>query len=921
MDTVQKDQEKNEKVFPPLLTQYFEIQSQYPEAIILMEVGSFFEVYGYQNLGYPRKFSQLLDITLTKKDKADEDSADMAGFPSITLNDNLKKLVELGETIVLVTQTEIVNEKGKRAFTRKIEKIISPGSIVENLSADKSNYFACVYEDKTSVGVALVDVSTGDVKISELTREDLEDFLNKVQPAEILICGSIQLNSNQYKTVSIKKNIEINKINSCGTVLAHVYEIDGPTSNPTFSISVLGLEKWRLGTLALSNLINHFSATDYNSALLKKLSKPKIYNGIQNLMIPLNGLRSLEIFDPQSLDHKESLLYVLDKCKTAMGHRKLRDWMTYPLIDINEIYQRYDKVDEFILKNQFYTEMKDIYDIQRLSRRMLVGRLFPHEVDHFISSCRISLNILKLEDETINYTKLKTIIEFLEKNLDIDNIGKVGGNHGFTFFKGLLYDKVKVYAEKLIKVEEQAKSVITDLENRIIPLYAQIKKGILEDDLELESQPSTDSLQMGSKKILRVEKKKDSFKLVGPKGLYKLAKTIKMSDKKTSVDITTTEWLKISEEWFNKESRYNSVCQKEWEEFQKEFVMQFGNDIFEIADKIAEIDVLTNFAKISLERDYIRPDLLDSSHAYFDFKNLRHPIVEESSFLIEDFVPNDISLDKFKDIMCIYGANSAGKSTLLKSIAVNIIMAQIGCFISAAKGSCLSPFEAILTRMTTFDSLAEGLSTFTMEMKELQISLKYKKKKTLFLFDEIGRGTSVDDGEALAYATLDYLSSQDNNSVTFFATHYHNLVPNISNFNNILIKHLDCVLLPNNKIKFSRKLTDGPGDGSYGIIVAASCGIPDSLIRSAQNYNKVFAPLKKSRYNTKIEGIICPFCETEPVQETHHIIDQKQGTVESIIVNGIKKSINHPSNLIMICGSCHNKITRGLLVLNTKREL
>jgi DNA mismatch repair ATPase MutS len=223
--------------------------------------------------------------------------------------------------------------------------------------------------------------------------------------------------------------------------------------------------------------------------------------------------------------------------------------------------------------------------------------------------------------------------------------------------------------------------------------------------------------------------------------------------------------------------------------------------------------------------------------------------------------------------------------------------------------------------MTTFDSLAEGLSTFTMEMKELQISLKYKKKKTLFLFDEIGRGTSADDGEAIAYATLDFLTSQENNSVTFFATHYHNLVPAISKFDNIQIKHMDCIPLPNNKIKFSRKLIDGPGDGSYGIIVAASCGVPDVLIRSAQNYNKIYAPLKRSRYNKKVEGIICPFCENNPVQETHHIVDQLQGKVESILINGVKKSINHPSNIIMICGSCHNKITRKELIVNTKRDI
>jgi DNA mismatch repair protein MutS len=300
-------------------------------------------------------------------------------------------------------------------------------------------------------------------------------------------------------------------------------------------------------------------------------------------------------------------------------------------------------------------------------------------------------------------------------------------------------------------------------------------------------------------------------------------------------------------------------------------------------------------------------------------KNVRHPVVETIKSLSETYTPNSVSLSKESNTIVIYGANSSGKSTLLKSLALNIIMAQIGCFV-ACEDAELTVFQNIMTRMTTYDQLSEGLSTFTMEMVELQSALKKMNENTLFLFDEIGRGTSVEDGEAIAFATLEYLRKESSNSLTLFATHYHTLYDNIKEFSNIQVKHLHCEINEKEEVIFHRQLMNGPGSGSYGIVVAKSCGLPEEMIRLAKNYSKDNKKMVISRYNSSITGSICPICNENQVHETHHLIDQKQGKVEEVIIDGVKKDVNDKANLLLICSQCHTKITLNKIQIEKKKS-
>lgn len=875
----------------PLHKQYFTLQQKYPDYIICCQIGDFYEILGKDNLGLKNMAKiahKKAGIQLTKKNKNLEESPDMCGVPIHSSEGYFQKLVNAGETIVVVTQ-----KGGGKNVERYIDKIISPGTIVENISEEKSNYFACLYDENPVVGVSLVDLSTGEVKITEVLKDEINDYLNKVNPSEILICGNIELCSKKFKLVHHKRKVKIKDLRSSGKILSHVYELKAPTSNPEYFITQLGIEKWLFGTLAFSNLVNYLSEdnqSDYYDNLLKKLDKPKVFNQTKHLNIPLNGYKSLEIFENQTeINSKENLVSRIDLCKTAMGRRKLREWLREPLVDIDEINKRYDVVDHYIENNIFYEELDYIYDISRISRRMFLSKLKVQEIKSFYNSLLSSLKVFKKESNEKCVQKTESIIDYLESNIDFEKISDYV-SEDYLFFKGKVFESLEIFYNNY----QESQNKLNDKKNE----YDQIADQYL------------DNKKSRKRSFNDIIKVKTGFKLKGPKSFYNdLKDHIKLKKLEQQVEIIDPAWDILQKVAFAEQQKYLIAATKAWKNFQKELSNKFAQDFLVIADEIAEIDVLHNFAYISKMRDYKRPKLIENDHAYFSFKTLRHPVVELNKNLEESFIPNDIILDEEKDIMCIYGANSSGKSTLLKSIALNFILAQIGCFGAFSEESELTPLKSILTRMTTYDSLSEGLSTFTMEMKELSIALKHTKEKALFLFDEIGRGTSVEDGEAIAFATLEYLSNSKNKGLTFFATHYHDLVGKINTFENIEITHLECYIDEKGKLVFPRNLKSGAGSGSYGIEVAKSCGLPDSMIRVAQNYNKKYAPLKFSRYNKKVMGIICPFCEENPVQETHHKINQEQGKVKEIIINGIKKSINHKENLIMICGSCHNKIT------------
>lgn len=874
--------------YPKLIRQYIETQCQYPEAIVMTEVGSFYEIWQLDELqvGHAVKASQIMNITLTRRDKSDSTSPRMAGVPNYTIENYIKKLVDAGEIVVVVSQTK----NGKKSdqnknIERYIEKIVSPATYIDKLGENKPNYFASCFVDNNVVGISLIDVGTGEVRLTEMPKHEATDYLQKHHPTEILFCSDSQDLLPQHNTKQIFHFLDkkiVTRPDVAGSVLSQIYDISNPSSNNQVVLSKLGLEFWTYASLSLANLLNYL--VHYNPLLLKKLGRPKTDHLHDFLFLPKNAFLSLDLLEnPTAPDSNLTLLDNLGQTKTSMGKRLMRQWISNPLVDIDQIKLRQNAITKYIKDKDFLENLKQVYDLSRLQRRMTINNLSVHEIVFFYNSLKISNEYLKVK-------KMVQLLEFLDLNFDLTKIENTGGTD-WIFFKGSLFKRIKEDFDVWQKSNKK-----------------------------LEAETAKISKLLDTTKI-RVVETKEHIQLIGNKGLvesckkHKIPHTLKTSELK----IEDESWVKIAYETFGLKQKYLVKAEELWLTVQTELSNTFADDVLIFSEQVAEIDCLSHLAKIAVERHYTCPTFIDHHSPMFEFKNLRHPVVEMASELSESFTPNNIKLDAdSKNTMVIYGANSSGKSTLLKSLAINIIMAQMGSYIPCSEAS-LTVFENIMTRMTTYDQLSEGLSTFTMEMIELQLALKKVEEKTLFLFDEIGRGTSVEDGEAIAFATLEFLRKKENKSLTLFATHYHKLYDNINKFDNLIINHVHCEINEKDEIIFYRKLMDGPGSGSYGIVVAKSCGLPDEIIRLAQNYNKKMGKVIQSRYNPSVVGSICPICNTNQVSETHHIVDQLQGKVKEIVVDGVTRSINDKANLILICPNCHDDITHNRVHIEKRK--
>ena len=781
----------------PMMKQYLEIKNQNEDLIIFFRLGDFYEMFFDDAI----KVSHELELTLTGKSAGLEERIPMCGIPFHAANSYIDKLIENGHKIGIVEQLEDP-KTAKGIVKRGIVQIVSSGTNMdsETIKANDFNYIASITETAYNYVISYADVSTG----------ELYAFAIEHNQAKV-ISEIINLNAKEVIMDSkTDKNIYSILKNQFHLTLTITDEL---TDDYSYTYKDIIDPRYILSVKHLLAYIIHNQKRDLNHLQKLQIKESKDY-----LKMDVHTKRNLELTETLRLKQRNySLIWLLDKTKTAMGARTLKNYVLNPLVDKKEIEKRYDMVDtlikEFILKSDLEKYLTEVYDLERLSGKISFGNVNGKDLLQLKTSLKVfpyineilkKLNFSKsLDDLTKLYNLLEnSIYENPPATIKEGYLIKTGYNSQLDDLKKLRKGGKDFIAK--FEQEEREKTGIKNLKvayNRIFGYYIEISKGNLD--------------------------------LVQEKWGYQRKQTLANAERYISPVLKEKESLILNAE--------EKIINLEYELFIqiKDEVKKYIPNLQKCAKVISEIDVLASFATVSEANNYIRPEITKNE---LYIKEARHPVVEK--VISSEFVSNDIIMDKNTNILLITGPNMAGKSTYMRQMAIIAIMAQIGCFVPASEAK-LPIFDAIYTRIGASDDLVSGQSTFMVEMKEAAEAITQATDKSLLLFDELGRGTATFDGMALAQGILEYIH-QNIKGKTFFSTHYHELTDldkTLKHLKNIHVSAYE----EDGKITFLHKIKQGSVDKSYGIHVAKLANLPSSVIKRAGEILKVYEANENKR--------------------------------------------------------------------------
>lgn len=786
-----KDVDKSE--FTPMMQQYIECKENYPDAIVFFRIGDFYEMF-FEDAYIA---SRELEIALTGKDAGYKERVPMCGIPFHAYSGYAEKLISKGYKVAIVEQVEDPSQ-AKGLVKRDVVKIITPGTITEaGLNEKENNFLAAIYETDARYTLAYADVSTGQMYLT--TIEDEEALANEIlslHAKEVICLSSLKLKI--LNTLHDNYQIVISRCD--GTSLIDDYK---------YLIEDLNLEKFKDDIPCISILINYISKTQRHN--LYHLQPIKFYSSNQVLHLDPFSKRNLELTETLRQNQKSgSLLWLLDKCQTAMGSRKLHTWIDRPLIDRNEIIKRHNYVEalinNYVAKEEIKESLKTVYDLERIIGRISVGNANAKDLVQLRRSLanipNFKKNVMALgTDDAISFANgidtHEKLYDLLDKALVDDPPLQIkeGGMIKPLYNKDL--DELKEISgsskDWILKFEaqERERTGIKTMHvgyNRVFGYYIEVSKGALQNLTDSDHYERKQTLA-NAERFITPELKKYEQIVVG----------------------STEKIQKLEYDLF---IEIRDVCQG------------FTKSLQQLADKISTIDCLLAFAEVSVKYNYVRPEM--SLKREVNIVEGRHPVIE--TFLKDEYVKNDVIINSYNTIL-ITGPNMSGKSTYMRMLALIVIMAQIGCFVPA-KSATLMIFDAIFTRIGASDDLISGQSTFMVEMLEANFAIKNATKDSLILFDELGRGTSTYDGMALAQAIIEYVHEKIG-CVMLFSTHYHELVLLDKTLKHLKNVHVDAKELKGGVV-FLHKVLDGGADKSYGINVASLAGLPRSLIERSK---------------------------------------------------------------------------------------
>ncbi len=801
-------EEIDPKKLTPMLKHWYSIRKRFPpENLIAYRMGDFYEFF-YDDA---EKISKLLGLTLTKRG-----DVPLAGIPHHSGHNYFNNLMNLGETLVIVDQLEDPSTVKGRIVKRGVTRILSPGTIIEPnlLQSNKNNYIAAMIKERNGFGVAFADISTGEFVSTEFhlkeqdPQEKLLSLFSQYDPVELIIPPELKKDERLFilltdLTKAIIKPYEehVFLYEEAYTLICRHFKIS--------NLKSFGLEDKEMAVQATGGLLSFLKDTQRD--VIPNIFKINIIQEKNILHLDYITQRNLELINSLWDRGKDATLYsIFNHTQTPMGARLLKKYILQPLTNIEEINQRLNIVqkfkDDIFLRSDLREELGVIGDVERFINRVnYTGR----------TNARDLINIKN------SLEKIPIIKKLLEK-AEIPEISK-------------FLDKIKPFSEikDLINISIKDNPPITIMEGNIIKdgfnnevdelrdIIHNGKKYVLAYEQEQKKKWNlTSGLKVGYNNILGYYIEITLRTLRNIKTLPE--EYIERATLKNAKRYTTNRLKELEEKIVNAEEKINEL---EYVIFNtiREKVEKETESILETAKNIAIIDILTCFAEIAEQYNYIRPIINNESKIII--KEGRHPVIEQIN-LEEQFIPNDCYLDnEDNQLLIITGPNMAGKSTFLRQIALICIIAQMGSFVPA-KSATIGIIDQIFTRIGASDDLARKLSTFMIEMTETAKILNYATPKSLIIIDELGRGTSTSDGQSIAMATLEKL--HDLKIKTLFSTHYHQLtemaLPRIKNY------HLDIIENDDGSINFVRKLKPGGTDKSYGIHVAKLAGIPDDVI-------------------------------------------------------------------------------------------
>ena len=783
----------------PMMKHYVEMKDNYKDVLLFYRLGDFYEMFFEDAV----IVSHELELTLTGRAAGLEERVPMCGVPYHAVNVYIDKLIKKGYKVAICEQMEDP-KTAKGIVKRDITEVISSGTVTSesSLNEKENNFIGNIYDFDYMYVISYSDITTGEYYIEKLDH-DKDKVLSEVISLGLkeVICNSkldpyiINILKSQYKLTV--------------TITDKLYELD----NYSYLYNNFDVNY----QIAIKHLLYYLVVEQRrNLSHIRIVIEKKQDN---YLKMDVHTKRNLELTESLRLKERQySLLWLMDNTKTAMGGRKLKQWIENPIIDKDILNQRYDIIDkllnEFLLSDELRKYLYEVYDLERLCGRISLGNANARDLVQLKNSLRVLPNIKEILTKINFYKQIETLDSLYELlNNSLNETPPVGLKEGY-----LIKDGYNSELEELKSLRSGGKDFISKFE------------------LEEKERTGIKNLKIGFNKVFGyfIEVSKSNLNLITPEMGYIRKQTIANGERFITPLLKEKEDLILTSEEKIIELEYNLFIEI------RDKVKEYIPNLQEISKVISEIDVIQSFAFISEKYNYVRPTL-NNKHE-IKVIDSRHPVVEK--VIKDSYVENDIVMDKNTNILLITGPNMAGKSTYMRQLGIITIMAQIGCFVPAKEAN-LPIFDKIFTRIGASDDLVSGESTFMVEMIEASNAIKNATENSLILFDELGRGTATFDGMSLAQAILEYIHDHIG-CKTLFSTHYHELTDLEKNLKKLKNKHVSAEEKDGNII-FLHKVKDGSVDKSYGINVAKLAGLPNEVITRADDILKIYENKEKKR--------------------------------------------------------------------------